>query len=83
MVNISITNVVPTPVILFKPVWAGTNFIFSFESQTGGIYDVQYADPLGSSNWLLLMTLMGDGSTLNVTNQNPTNATRFYRIESR
>jgi hypothetical protein len=82
-IAVSITNAVPSPVILLNPNWAGTNFIFSFEGQAGGTYDVQYTDLLGGSNWWLLTTLIGNGSLLNVTNSNPLGTNRFYRVQSR
>jgi hypothetical protein len=83
VVSISITNLPLLPVALFNPVWAETNFIFSFESQAGFTYDVQYSGALGSTNWELLMTLFGNGSTLKVTNQTPASTNRFYRVETR
>jgi hypothetical protein len=82
-VNITITNAPPIPVMLRNPIWVGSDFIFSFESQVGVIYDVQYTELLGGSNWFLSTTLIGNGSVLNVTNVNPSGTNHFYRIQSR
>jgi hypothetical protein len=72
-----------SPVRMVNPVWAGTDFIFSFASQAGIAYDIRYSDVLDGSNWLSLGTIAGDGSMLSVTNRGPDSAMRFYRIQAR
>ena len=54
----------------------------SFTNQVGAHYAVQSTASLAPTNWLTLTNLVGNGSTLDVTNRNPSSATRFYRVES-
>jgi len=75
------TNVT-VPVTLLNPRWVGTAFAFSFASQTGATYLAEYTPTLGT-NWQVLTNLMGTGSTLNVTNKNPTATQRFYRVQTK
>jgi hypothetical protein len=82
-VTISVTNSPAQAVTLLDPRWDGTAFIFSFASQTGRTYEAQITDVLSNGNWQLLQTLIGNGSTLSVTNMNPSSAQRFYRMESK
>jgi len=70
------------PATLFDPLRAGNDFMFSFASQSGRTYQVQYTDGLGGGSWQLLTTLTGNGSTMTVTNRNVPAALRFYRVES-
>ncbi len=81
-VVISVTNRPPAPVTIVNPAWAGSAFSFSFASESGRLYAVQYADGLIPQAWLVLTNLTGDGSLVTVTNRNPSSATRFYRVES-
>jgi hypothetical protein len=76
-------TVQPRPVALFAPRWLGNGFAFSFLSQAGASYSVQYTPSLAFPNWQSLSTLTGDGATLEVTNKNLSAAARFYRVESR
>ena len=82
-VTISVTNSPAQAVTLLDQMWDGTAFIFSFASQTGRTYEAQITDGLGNGNWQLLQTLIGNGSTLSVTNMNPSSAQKFYRVESK
>jgi plastocyanin len=82
--SISITvNSPPQSVTLLNPAWSGGDFTFSFLSQSGRLYQVQCTNNLSSGAWPPLTNLTGNGSTLNVTNQNPSGAARFYRVESK
>lgn len=78
-----IVNSPPQPVTLLNPAWAGGDFTFSFPSQSGRLYEVQCTSNLGIGTWPALTNLTGNGSTLSVTNRNPTSASRFYRVESK
>jgi hypothetical protein len=81
-VAISITNSPAMPVTLLNPTWIGTDFVFSFASQSGHTYEVQYTNALGTGTWQVLTTLTGNGLTLSVTNQNAAAKRRFYRVET-
>lgn len=80
--SVSLTVSRPMPVTLFRPRWVAGNFAFSFTNQVGAHYAVQFTASLSPTNWLTLTNLVGNGSTLDVTNRNPSSATRFYRVES-
>ena len=77
------TNNAPAPVTLLNPRWVDGSFVFSFQSQMGAAYSVHYATSLPSSTWPVMTNLTGNGSTLNVTNKNPTSSMRAYRVESK
>ncbi len=57
-------------------------FSFTFGSQTGFTYVVQFKNTLAASNWSTLLTTNGTGSPI-VINDSATNSTRFYRIQVR
>ncbi len=79
----AITNHPAGPVTLFNPRWVGSSFAFSFLSQMGAAYSVEYAPSPAPANWQALATVNGDGTPLNITNANPSSAARFYRVESK
>jgi hypothetical protein len=70
----------PAPII-FAPAKAGTNFIFSFQTEPGEIYTAQYVDSLSTLNWQNLPGIAGDGTVKTVTNSAPGIAQRFYRLD--
>ncbi len=82
LVGPAVTNASPSPVTLADPRWVSGSFAFSFVSQLGVTYSIQYAPTLPSATWQALTTVTGNGSTLNVTNRNPSSAARFYRVQS-
>jgi len=82
-ISLVVTNGAPAPVILQHPTWSGNDFGFSFLSQSGRVYYVEYTDALGSGPWQALIAFAGDGSAFLVTNKNVTATQRFYRVESR
>ena len=82
-VAISVTNSAALPVTLHSEDWFGSDFIFSFASQSGHSYEVQFKGALGSGSWAVLTNLTGNGATLTVTNKNPSSAFRFYRVETK
>ncbi|MDB6018594.1 MAG: C-terminal target protein [Pedosphaera sp.] len=67
---ILITNSASTP----------TSFGFSFATDPGPTYQVQYADSLPATSWLLLTNSVGDGSICTIIDTNNTATNRFYRI---
>ena len=78
-----VVNPGKNPVMLVNPKWSQSNFVFSFVSELGNTYDVEYTDVLGSGTWNLLSTLSGTGSSISVTNANPTPKQRFYQVKTR
>jgi hypothetical protein len=82
-ITVTVTNVTLMPVTLFNPMWQGTDFIFWFESQVGRSYDIQWKPFFGQTNWQVVETLNGSGSSLPVTNQNATTTSGFYRVETK
>jgi hypothetical protein len=74
------------PVTLFNTQWHQSNFSFSFLSETGHTYDVEYIGAFGAGGigtWSLLTSIAGTGSTINFTNRNLTATQRFYRVGAR
>jgi len=59
---------------------SASSFSFSFQSQNGVTYTVQYATSLEDNNWSTLETRTGDGTVLTVNDPVATAARRFYRI---
>jgi uncharacterized membrane protein len=57
----------------------GTNVVVSFPTEASFSYSVQSKPSLAETNWNLLATLPGNGSTKSVTDP-ATNAARFYRV---
>jgi len=82
-ISIVVSNSVSAPVVLQNPTWSGGDFWFSFGSQTGHNYEVQYTDALGPGPWQVLTTLNGNGSTLSVTQRNVSASQRMYRVQTK
>ena len=53
--------------------------IISFPTQAGVSYRVFYRDNLNVGNWVLLTTVVGDGTVKSVSDP-ATSAGRFYKI---
>jgi hypothetical protein len=64
---------------LGSPVKTDTAFSFSFPTQTGVRYQVQYTEDLGTG-WTDLEEIVGDGTTKTVTDAAPSPNQRFYRV---
>ena len=79
-VSFSVSSRPANPVAMLSPAWVGTDFLFSFASETGRTYGVAYKNALDGSDWQSLTNLTGDGAILKITNRNPSSATRFYRV---
>ena len=69
----------PSPII-FAPAQAGTNFVFSFQTEPGKTYLVQYTDTLAPPNWQNLPSVPGNGSTASVSNSATGSVHRYYRL---
>ena len=64
---------------LLAPTVVGTNFVFSFQSQTGLTHTIEFNDDLKTTNWVFLQTITGDGSLKQVTSPVVTVPQRFFR----
>ena len=69
----------PAPLI-FAPAKTGNSFIFSFQTEPGKTYTVQYVDSLTAGDWQNLLNVTADGSARTVTNSAPGVDLRFYRL---
>ncbi len=58
---------------------SGNNVVIAFPTQAGVIYRVFYRDNLAAGNWVLLTTVIGDG-TVKPVNDPVTATGRFYRV---
>jgi PKD repeat protein len=67
-------------VALLSPGAVGADFLFSFDTVAGLAYVVQYKDDLNHTNWQVLQTVPGDGTTKTVTNSLSVVTQRFYRL---
>ena len=58
-----------------------TNFLLTFTTEFGPVYNVEFKNDLNDSLWQLLSTgLDGTGSPISVPDNSLTNIMRFYRI---
>ena len=67
---------------LGAPERVGGQFRWSFATEAGHTYDVQYKDNLNSAAWLPLQTISGDGSTKSFL-VSPTQGARFFQVVRR
>ena len=58
----------------------GTNFVFSFETEAGKAYSVEYADSIASPSWQNVANFTGDGVAKTVTQSAVGVTNRFYRV---
>jgi hypothetical protein len=70
----------PSPVEILNPQWLGSSFAFSFLTQPNHPYTVQHTYSLNSNGWQTLTSFSGNGTTMNVTNQNATGPGTIYRV---
>ena len=78
-------TVTPVPAPTFQSVTqqAGTNFVLSWGTQAGLVYQTQYTTNLGPANWINLGgAITAAGSSLTATDLNAvaTSPRRFYRL---
>jgi len=82
----SITSQVATlrvliPVTIANPGLSGTNFSFSWSSESGLDYTVDYKERLDAPAWTPLLNRRGNGDVLTVTNAiSPLPPAGFYRV---
>ena len=71
----------PTPApAISKVARSGNNIDISFVEADGANYRVEYTTSLSPANWQLLQTITGTGGPFTVTDVNPTDPQRYYRI---
>jgi plastocyanin len=78
----SITIVVrnpPSPVTLATPAIGSTNIAFSFLSESGRTYTVEFKSQVDAALWQTLTSFVANGTNATVSDTN-TNAQRFYRV---
>jgi uncharacterized repeat protein (TIGR03803 family) len=76
----SLNLALPPPLTLVQPACVGTDFSFSFQSQSGQSHTVEYKDDLCTTNWLLHHTITGDGSLLPCLLPMTNGTQRFFRV---
>jgi len=68
------------PVVIFgQQVTEGSGFIFSFATEQGHTYTVEYTDTLMPGNWRTNSIVLGDGNQATISDS-ITNTHRFYRL---
>ncbi len=70
---------VPTTGVSLSAGRSGNNVVISFPTQSGVIYRVFYRANLTAGNWVLLTTVIGDG-TVKPVNDPATPTGRFYQV---
>ena len=70
----------PAPVSLTQARVTGTNFTFTFPTESGFTYVTEYRTNLISGSWLPLVTNAGTGSSVTVTNPGTGGSARFFRV---
>ena len=69
----------PNAIVLNLPRLMSGNLAFSWNTSTGGVYQVQWKPSLTSATWTVLTNLTATGGSLSFTDS-VTSAQRFYRI---
>ena len=72
---------VPASGITLSAARSGSNVSLAFPTQAGAAYRVFYRADLATGNWILLTTLLGDGTTKSVSDP-MTGSQRFYKVTS-
>lgn len=76
----TLQSAAPLAVQITNPLRVENGFAFTFLTQTGRNYSVEYTDSLNPAVWQTLASFPGNGTSMSVTNQNPTSTTGFYRV---
>ena len=66
--------------ITLQSVRGSNGMVFSWNAAKGALYHLQTTTNLSAANWTLLAPLYADGGTLQWTDFNPADQTRFYRV---
>jgi len=71
----------PPPLEILNPARAGGRFSFSFPTEAGKAYSVQFAPTCALPlDWQTFTNVAGNGSMATVTDANLTATRRFYRV---
>jgi hypothetical protein len=79
--NPNFIMLVPATGISLTASQSGNNIVISFPTQAGANYRVFYRNDLVAGNWVLLTSVLGNGSVKSVTDPS-TGSRRFYKVES-
>jgi hypothetical protein len=69
-------------VALLNPTHSGGTSTFNFLTQSGHVHYVEYKNLLTDLGWTALMTITGNGSITNVTDNTASGAQRFYHVRT-
>jgi len=69
-----------SPLTLTNPILSSNGFSVTLPSQSGRVYALEYKTSLTDSTWTALPLVAGTGSNLTMTDPNPSDTGRFYRI---
>ena len=72
---------VPASGITLSAARSGSNVSITFPTQAGATYRVFYRANLTTGNWILLTTMLGDGTGKSVSDPT-TGSQRFYKVTS-
>ena len=81
----TLTNCQPpvgTPILLTAVARLADSVRFSFNTDAGPNYTVEFKDDLSAPAWQILRTLTGTGGAMHVTNAPVSSSTRFYRVRT-
>jgi hypothetical protein len=78
-IAISVTNAAPAPVVIQNAAISEGALLFSFATQAGVNYTVQFTESLDPVNWQVTTNFIGTGADISVTNVT-TSRERFYRV---
>jgi len=73
---------VPTTGISLSAAIVGSNVAVSFPTQAGSNYRVFYRTNLTTGNWILLTTVLGDGTVKSASDSSAASNQRFYKMTS-
>jgi T5SS/PEP-CTERM-associated repeat protein len=65
---------------IVNPQYTGATMSFSFQTQVGPSYVVEFKNALTDAQWSTLETRVGDGSVVTITDAVAVGTSRFYRI---
>src|SRR5690606_6482484 len=72
----------PEAVLITDVNRSGNTVTFDFASENGVSHTVEYTNSLDDVSWTQRTTIVGDGTTNEVTDNSATVGTRFYRVVS-
>ncbi|EEF58129.1 hypothetical protein [Pedosphaera parvula] len=70
------------PVTILNPAHTGGVTTFGFLTQAGHTHYVEYKNAITDPTWSPLLTIAGNGSSTNVTDNTASGAARFYHVRS-